>query len=199
MGRGGPRQQQQAGGERATPPPHIAAALRAVLRISCAVALIARTSANSTMPRPSASARSPRLVSKVIAVVIVRVTPAMLPPTIRIAPTSAAALPTPASTAVTTLKRPSHKSEPTVRTRPTPSPPPPPPHTHPVTTPKPPHQQERPDGPPPPDPTHHKKLAITPQKVFERLPRDPGDVRRDQDGLGDDHRGGGENQAKPAE
>src|SRR5207253_10553073 len=120
--RGGGRGQAKArGGERPDPAAHIAAALRAVLRISCAVALIASTRANRMMPRPSASARSPRLVSSVIAVVIVRVTPAMLPPTIRIAPTSAAARPMPANTAVNRLKRPSQSNDKTVWSRPTPS------------------------------------------------------------------------------
>src|SRR5215475_13346464 len=42
-------------------------------------------------------------------------------PTIRIAPTSATARPTPASTAVSRLKRPSQSREQTVRIRPTPS------------------------------------------------------------------------------
>src|SRR5262249_22370595 len=56
-----------------------------------APALMARTRASRMMPRARARARSPRLVSRAIAVVIVRVIPAMLPPTIKIAPTSAAA------------------------------------------------------------------------------------------------------------
>ncbi len=49
---------------------------------------------------PSASGRSPLLVSSAIAVVITRVTPSMLPPTIITAPTSAIARPKPASTTV---------------------------------------------------------------------------------------------------
>ena len=51
-------------------------------------------------PRASASGRSPLLVSSAIAVVITRVTPSMLPPTIITAPTSEAARPKPASTTV---------------------------------------------------------------------------------------------------
>ena len=62
------------------------------------------------MPRPSASGRSPLLVSSAIAVVITRVTPSMLPPTIITAPTSEAARPKPASTIVTSEKRRSHSS-----------------------------------------------------------------------------------------
>ena len=57
------------------------------------------------MPRPSASGRSPFEVSSAIAVVITRVTPSMLPPTIITAPTSALARPRPASTAVRSEKR----------------------------------------------------------------------------------------------
>ena len=45
------------------------------------------------MPSPSASGRSPLVVSSAIAVVITRVTPSMLPPTIITAPTSAIARP----------------------------------------------------------------------------------------------------------
>ena len=66
----------------------------------------ARRSAMSTMasrmkPSPSASGRSPLLVSSAMVVVITRVTPSMLPPTIITAPTSEAARPKPASTIVT--------------------------------------------------------------------------------------------------
>src|SRR6266853_1802484 len=43
--------------------------------------------------KPSASGRSPLLVSSAIVVVITRVTPSMFPPTIMTAPTSAAARP----------------------------------------------------------------------------------------------------------
>ena len=54
-------------------------------------------------------------VSSAIAVVMVRVKPSMLPPTMMTAPTSAAARPKPASSVVTRLKRASHSS---VATRP---------------------------------------------------------------------------------
>ena len=66
--------------------------------------------ASRMMPRPSATARSPRLVSSAMAVVMTRVWPAMLPPTMMTAPTSALARPKPASSAVSRLKRPSHSS-----------------------------------------------------------------------------------------
>jgi hypothetical protein len=59
----------------------------------------------------------PRLVSSVIAVVIVRVCPAMLPPTIRTAPTSALARPKPARTPVRRLTRPSQRRVGTARSR----------------------------------------------------------------------------------
>ena len=59
----------------------------------------------STVPRPTASGRSPFDVSSAIAVVIVRVKPSMLPPTIITVPTSAAARPKPASSVVTSEKR----------------------------------------------------------------------------------------------
>ena len=62
------------------------------------------------IPSPSASGRSPLLVSSAIVVVITRVTPSMLPPTIITAPTSDAARPKPASTIVTSEKRRSHSS-----------------------------------------------------------------------------------------
>ena len=65
------------------------------------------TMAISTTPSPIASGRSPFEVSSAIAVVMVRVKPSILPPTMRMAPTSAAARPKPASSAVTRLKRPS--------------------------------------------------------------------------------------------
>src|SRR3954447_11481978 len=45
-----------------------------------AAALTSAASAMRTSPSPRASGRSPRLVSSAIAVVIVRVTPAILPP-----------------------------------------------------------------------------------------------------------------------
>ena len=62
------------------------------------------------MPSPSASGRSPLLVSSAIAVVITRVTPSMLPPTMMTAPTSDAARPKPASTTVSSDHRVSHSS-----------------------------------------------------------------------------------------
>ena len=70
-----------------------------------ASALTAITIAISTMPRPMAKGRSPFDVSRAMAVVMVRVKPSMLPPTIMMAPTSAAARPKPASSVVTRLKR----------------------------------------------------------------------------------------------
>ena len=57
------------------------------------------------MPSASASGRSPLLVSSAIAVVITRVTPSMLPPTIITAPTSAIARPNAVSSIVTTAQR----------------------------------------------------------------------------------------------
>lgn len=73
------------------------------------------------IPSATARPRLPRLVSRVIAVVIVRVCPAMLPPTISTAPTSAEARPKPASTPVSRLTRPSQSSVGTARIRPAPS------------------------------------------------------------------------------
>ena len=71
-------------------------------RLSNAIStLSASTTASRIMPSASASGRSPLLVSSAMAVVITRVTPSMLPPTIMTAPTSAAARPKPASTTVT--------------------------------------------------------------------------------------------------
>src|SRR5262245_4724241 len=72
-----------------------------------AAALTATTRVISTTPSPMASGRLPFDVSSVIAVVMTRVKPSMLPPTMSTAPTSAAARPKPASSAVTRLKRPS--------------------------------------------------------------------------------------------
>src|SRR5262249_24968792 len=63
-------------------------------------ALTATDKVMRTNPKARASGRSPRLVSSAIAVVMVRVTPAMLPPTMRMAPTSAMARPKPARKAV---------------------------------------------------------------------------------------------------
>ncbi len=60
---------------------------------------------SNTMPRPSANGRSPFEVSRAMAVVITRVTPSMLPPTIITAPTSAIARPNAARTIVTSEKR----------------------------------------------------------------------------------------------
>src|SRR5262249_27588547 len=62
---------------------------------------------SSPQPTPMAHGRSPFEVWSAIAVVMVRVKPSMLPPTMSTAPTSAAARPKPASSAVTRLKRPS--------------------------------------------------------------------------------------------
>ena len=61
--------------------------------------------ASSTMPSASASGRSPLLVSSAMAVVITRVTPSMLPPTIITAPTSAIARPKAASSTVSSAQR----------------------------------------------------------------------------------------------
>src|SRR5262245_42287287 len=70
-------------------------------------ALTATTIAINTVLSPIASGRSPFDVSSAIAVVMVRVKSSILPPTMITAPTSAAARPKPASSAVTRLKRPS--------------------------------------------------------------------------------------------
>src|SRR5690606_792971 len=51
-------------------------------RMKCAMALSSSTRLTSTMPSPSARGRSPLLVSSAIAVVMTRVTPSILPPTI---------------------------------------------------------------------------------------------------------------------
>src|SRR5882724_8270930 len=83
---------------------------RVVSRRTKAAPLMISDSVIRMRPRPSASGRSPLLVSSAIVVVITRVTWSMLPPTIITAPTSAEARPKPASTAVTRLKRPSHSS-----------------------------------------------------------------------------------------
>ena len=66
------------------------------------------TIAISTAPNASANGKSPLLVSSEMAVVITRVTPSILPPTIITAPTSAMARPNPASTAVVSVNRISH-------------------------------------------------------------------------------------------
>src|SRR5688572_4396852 len=75
-----------------------------------APALSSSTMPISTTPRPRASGRSPLEVSRAIVVVMTRVTPSMLPPTIITAPTSALARPKPASTAVRSEKRTSHST-----------------------------------------------------------------------------------------
>src|SRR2546427_100749 len=62
------------------------------------------------IPNPSASGRSPLLVSSAMAVVITRVTPSMFPPTIITAPTSAAARPNPARIVVSNENRVSQSS-----------------------------------------------------------------------------------------
>ena len=61
-------------------------------------------------PSPRASGRSPLLVSSAIVVVMTRVTPSMLPPTMMTAPTSDAARPKPAITRVASVKRKSQSS-----------------------------------------------------------------------------------------
>ena len=68
-------------------------------------ALMSPTSASSTIPSASASGRSPLLVSSAIVVVITRVTPSMLPPTIITAPTSEIARPNAVSITVATAQR----------------------------------------------------------------------------------------------
>src|SRR6185312_3558046 len=110
--------ERQAGGGCA----HHAPANRSPARRAIQAAVFTRTTiASRTMPKPSASERSPFEVSSAIAVVMVRVKPSILPPTMMMAPTSAAARPKPASTTVTRLKRPSHNSVPTLFTGPDPS------------------------------------------------------------------------------
>ena len=70
-----------------------------------AAALITPTTASSTRPSAIASGRSPLLVSSAIVVVITRVKPSMLPPTIITAPTSAMARPKAAISTVSTAQR----------------------------------------------------------------------------------------------
>ena len=67
--------------------------------------LSSATTASSTRPSASASGRSPLLVSSAMVVVMTRVTPSMLPPTIITAPTSATARPKATSSSVTTAQR----------------------------------------------------------------------------------------------
>src|SRR5882762_387429 len=73
------------------------------------------------IPNPSASGRSPLLVSSAMVVVITRVTPSMFPPTIITAPTSAAARPNPARIVVSSENRVSQSSVRAAFTRPAPS------------------------------------------------------------------------------
>ena len=80
---------------------HISLPARAKARLLMAMLMEMRT-----MPSASASARLPLLVSSTMVVVMVRVTPAMLPPTMMMAPTSEMARPNPASSAVSTGRRP---------------------------------------------------------------------------------------------
>ena len=87
------------------------AALRRLLD-DCAAALMREHDGDEDDAEPSASGRSPLLVSSAMAVVMTRVTPSMLPPTMMTAPTSAAARPKPASTTVTSEKRVSQSSVP---------------------------------------------------------------------------------------
>src|SRR6267154_1345795 len=79
------------------------------------------TMAIRIIPRPSASGRSPLLVSSAMVVVITRVTPSMFPPTIITAPTSAAARPNPARIVVSSEKRVSQRRVSAAFTRPAPS------------------------------------------------------------------------------
>src|SRR5258706_257652 len=79
------------------------------------------TMAIRIIPRPSASGRSPLLVSSAMVVVITRVTPSMFPPTIIPAPTSAAARPNPARIVVSSENRVSHRSVRAASARPAPS------------------------------------------------------------------------------
>src|SRR5206468_2689976 len=74
-------------------------------RMPHASAFTMTTIAIRMRPSPIASGRSPFEVSSAIAVVMVRVKPSILPPTMITAPTSAAARPNPARSAVTRLKR----------------------------------------------------------------------------------------------
>ena len=75
-----------------------------------ATALMVTLSATRISPRPSASVSSPLPVSSAIDVVMVRVNPRMLPPTIMIAPTSAMARPNAARKAVSSDARPSENN-----------------------------------------------------------------------------------------
>ena len=67
--------------------------MRPTVETEDAAALTPMLSATSANPSPSASGRSPLLVSSTIAVVMVRVEPRMFPPTTMMAPTSAIAPP----------------------------------------------------------------------------------------------------------
>src|SRR5438552_1465264 len=100
----------------------LAAAKGACYRASEKAAVATSTlSEIRTRPKPSASGRSPLLVSSAMAVVMVRVLPRMLPPTIRIAPTSAMARPKAASKAVNRPDRPINSSSWIVRSSEAPS------------------------------------------------------------------------------
>src|ERR1041385_2631671 len=79
------------------------------------------TMARRMIPNPSASGRSPLLVSSAMVVVITRVTPSMFPPTIITAPTSAAARPNPARIGVRSEKRVSQSRVSAAFIRPAPS------------------------------------------------------------------------------
>src|SRR6266849_3100561 len=79
------------------------------------------TMAIRIIPNPSASGRSPLLVSSAMVVVITRVTPSMFPPTIITAPTSAAARPNPARIVVSSENRVSQSSVSAALKRPAPS------------------------------------------------------------------------------
>src|SRR5574343_386057 len=68
------------------------------------------TTASSTSPKAKASGKSPLLVSSAIAVVITRVKPSMLPPTIITAPTSETARPKAVTKVVTRAMRSSQAS-----------------------------------------------------------------------------------------
>src|SRR5262249_16493894 len=93
------------------PPPHPYPARTSPTRRTLQASALTRMMITiSTKPSPMASARSPFDVSSAIAVVMVRVKPSILPPTIISVPTSAAARPKPASRVVTRLKRASHSN-----------------------------------------------------------------------------------------
>ncbi len=92
--------------------PALSHSARAPIRACYCARGVERAARSRSARRPSASAsgRSPLLVSSAIVVVITRVTPSMLPPTIITAPTSAMARPKPASSTVASENRVSHSS-----------------------------------------------------------------------------------------